>query len=83
MSWKRAALVASAVIAAAAAFAVWKIGGPEMLVGMLRYDDRREGSLHPGDAAPDVTVATLNGAPTRLSSFVGRRPLVLVFGSYT
>jgi hypothetical protein len=80
---KRILLLAGGAIAAAAALVVWKIGGPSMVVGMLRYDERREGRLSPGDAAPDVTLETLSSGTVRLASFIGRRPLVLVFGSYT
>jgi len=37
-----------------------------------------------GDVAPDFTLASPDGATTvALSSFRGRRPVVLVFGSYT
>ncbi len=44
----------------------------------------RAGSLRPGDAAPDFDLATLDKtAQVRLSEFRGKRPVVLVFGSYT
>ena len=44
----------------------------------------RAGHLQVGDAAPDFTLKTLDGAAqVSLSSFRGRRPVVLVFGSYT
>ena len=37
-----------------------------------------------GDTAPDFELARLNASATvRLSDYVGKRPVVLVFGSYT
>jgi hypothetical protein len=44
----------------------------------------RQGSLAPGDPAPDFTLPLhdRSGSVT-LSSFQGRQPVVLVFGSYT
>ena len=44
----------------------------------------RAGHLQVGDVAPDFTLKTLDGAAqVSLSSFRGKRPVVLVFGSYT
>jgi AhpC/TSA family len=44
----------------------------------------RAGHLEVGDAAPDFTLKTLDGAKqVQLSSFRGQKPVVLVFGSYT
>ena len=46
--------------------------------------DRREGALRPGDPAPDFALEPRGGgAPVSLSSFRGRQPVALVFGSYT
>ncbi|NQT54514.1 redoxin domain-containing protein [bacterium] len=43
-----------------------------------------EGSLKVGDPAPDFTLKQLDGKGTvALSSLRGKRPVVLVFGSYT
>ncbi len=40
--------------------------------------------LHVGDAAPDFKLKTKDGShEVQLSSFKGKRPVVLVFGSYT
>ena len=69
------------VLVAGGVFA-WQIG-PRNIVGMLRYDQRREGKLSVGDVAPDVVLATLAGGEDRLSAHVGGEPLVLVFGSFT
>ncbi len=39
---------------------------------------------HPGEVAPDFTLPTLDGTgPLSLSSLVGEKPTVLVFGNYT
>lgn len=44
----------------------------------------RAGDLHPGDAAPDFDLQTLDKTSrVALSSLTARGPVVLVFGSYT
>jgi hypothetical protein len=44
----------------------------------------RAGKLEVGDEAPDFDLRTADkSARVRLSSFRGRQPVVLVFGSYT
>jgi len=44
----------------------------------------RGGDLRVGDRAPDFTLPRVDrSARVQLSSFHGRRPVVLVFGSYT
>jgi hypothetical protein len=75
--------VALLAVAALAGF-TYLIGGPSMLVGMLRYDERDEGSLRVGDMAPDVELTALDGT-TRVGLLADRgdRPLVLIFGSFT
>ena len=46
--------------------------------------DARAGHLQPGDAAPDFTLKTLDGsAQVRISSSRDKKPVVLIFGSYT
>ena len=81
--FKKILLVAVVLVAAAAGFVVWKMG-PRNVIGMLRYDQRKEGSLKVGDRAPDVSLVSLDGkSPVRLSEHVGAKPLILVFGSYT
>jgi hypothetical protein len=70
-------------IVAFTAFAAWKIG-PRNILGMLRYDTRREGSLKIGDRAPDAVLRLPDGSgTTRISDHVGGKPLVIVFGSFT
>jgi hypothetical protein len=78
----RVVLTLVAVVLAAGAFMVYRIG-PSNVWGMLRYDQRQEGSLRVGDRAPDVTLTALDGTPVRLQDRIGGRPLVLIFGSYT
>ncbi|GEM_PF-1878793 len=44
----------------------------------------REGKLKPGDPAPDFALKKLGSQERiRLSSFKGKKPVALVFGSYT
>jgi hypothetical protein len=44
----------------------------------------REGSLNVGEAAPDFSLETYDRkSKVQLSSFSGKKPVVLVFGSYT
>ncbi len=48
------------------------------------WSEARKGSLRAGDAAPDLTVKTLDTkAPINLASLWAEKPVVLVFGSYT
>jgi hypothetical protein len=62
----------------------YMVGGPRNVVGMLRYDQREEGTLKVGDRAPDVGLVSLDGAtPVRLAEQLGGKPTVLVFGSFT
>lgn len=44
----------------------------------------REGKLKPGDPAPDFELKKLGSQErVRLSDFKGKKPVALVFGSYT
>jgi hypothetical protein len=48
------------------------------------WSHARKGTLNIGDEAPDFTLATQDKSGyVRLSSFRGKKPVVLVFGSYT
>ncbi len=67
---------------AGASFMMYQMG-PRNFFGMLRYDQREEGELAVGDAAPDVVLAALDGSDVRLRDRFGGKPVVLVFGSYT
>ena len=66
-----------------AAIVVARIG-PRNIIGMIRYDQRQEGSLRVGDHAPDIELLAIDGKTgSRLSQHLGGRPVVLVFGSFT
>jgi hypothetical protein len=81
--FRRAILIVAVVVAVGVSVVVFRIG-PRNVLGMIRYDHRKEGNLRPGLAAPDVTLLSLDGkTPLRVSERVGGKPLVLVFGSYT
>lgn len=55
-----------------------------LILGLQRQEI---GSLQPGpnlnDAAPDFTLASLDGRNVTLSDEVGERPIVLIFGNFT
>jgi hypothetical protein len=81
--FRKVLLVLVVLVGIVGAFVAWRIG-PRNIIGMIRYDQRKEGALKPGDAAPDVALVSLDGkTPVRVSEQVGGKPLVLVFGSYT
>ena len=81
--FRKVLLVLAVLVGIVGAFVAWRIG-PRNIIGMIRYDQREEGKLKPGDAAPDVALVSLDGkTPVRVSEKVGGKPLVLVFGSYT
>ena len=79
--WKKVLLAIVALVVAAAAFMVWKIG-PRNVVGMIRYDQRREGDLKVGDRAPAAMLVALDGQ-SRQPMLADGKPTVLVFGSFT
>ena len=61
----------------------WVIG-PRNIIGLLFYDQRREGRLVVGDPAPDAALTAIDGGPdVQLASLMSEKPLVLVFGSFT
>lgn len=70
------------VVLAVGGFFLYQIG-PRNLWGMLLYDQREEGTLAVGDPAPDVAVVALDGSRVKLREWIGSRPVVLIFGSYT
>ena len=80
---KRVLLAIGVLALAVVAIGVVRIG-PSNVIGMLRYDTRKEGTLRLGSAAPDVRLHGLKGAETiRIAERIGARPLVLIFGSFT
>jgi hypothetical protein len=81
--WKKALLAVLVLLVCAAAYAVISFG-PRNIIGMLRYDQRQEGSLKVGDVAPNVDLLALDGKTlVPLEDSIGGKPLVLVFGSFT
>jgi hypothetical protein len=64
---KKILIAVALLVFVAAAFAVHEIGFSN-IVGMLRYDQRREGNLKVGDKAPDVVLGALARAPASLPS---------------
>ena len=58
---------------------------PRNLIGWWRYGTQaRRGTLQVGDPAPDVPLVELDGVTSRsLSEWIGDRPLIVVFGSFT
>lgn len=62
------------------------MGGPRDVYGFLRYalPQWHEGNLRVGDQAPDARVFSLDGKEAMyVHDWIGKRPLVLIFGSYT
>jgi hypothetical protein len=83
---KKVLLSVAALILLAATVVVAKIG-PRNVIGMIRYDQRRDGDLKVGDRAPEAMLMSLDGklnVPLLRGRISGRtRPLVLIFGSFT
>ena len=81
--WKKTLIGFGLLAVAAVGFVVYQIG-PRNVIGMLRYDQRREGDLKVGDRAPDISLLALDGTtPVALKDSIGGKPLVLIFGSFT
>jgi hypothetical protein len=70
------------VLVAAIGMITWI--GPRNVIGMLRYDQRREGDLKVGDRAPDGMLIALDGKGRQpLLDAAPTKPTVLIFGSFT
>jgi len=80
---KKILLVACGLVVLAATVIAVKIG-PSNIIGMIRYDQRREGDLKVGDVAPAAMLVSLDGRSRvpLLKTNTGR-PQILVFGSFT
>jgi hypothetical protein len=82
--WKKILIGVAGVALLALGGFTYMVGGPRNLIGMIRYDQREEGTLKVGDKAPDVALLALDGkTPVRLAEQLGAKPTVLVFGSFT
>jgi hypothetical protein len=82
--WKKILLGVGVLLVAALGGMTYMIGGPRNLIGMLRYDQRQEGTLKVGDRAPEVELLELDGkTPVKLSRRIAGKPAVLIFGSFT
>ena len=82
--WKKVLIALAALAVVALGAFTYMVGGPRNLIGMLRYDQREEGTLKVGDRAPDVGLIALDGTtPVRLTEHLGGQPTVLIFGSFT
>jgi hypothetical protein len=80
---RRKLLIAAGVLLLLAGSAAVVVIGPRNLIGMARYDTRREGKLQVGDKAPDVELLRTDGTHVRLLESLGPKPTVLIFGSFT
>jgi hypothetical protein len=79
---KRIALAVLSLGVAAGAFMVYQIG-PRNVIGMLRYDQRRDGDLKVGDRAPEFELMSLDGKTRHALIGDRTKPTVLIFGSFT
>lgn len=64
----------------------WMAGSPKDAYGMVRYalPHMHKGTLKVGDDAPDARLLALNGVDRfHIRERTGKKPLVLVFGSFT
>jgi hypothetical protein len=81
--WKKVLLAIAALVVIGAGVMVAKIG-PRNVIGMIRYDQRREGDLKVGDRAPGAMLVSLDGkSPSPLFDPTLNKPTVLIFGSFT
>lgn len=80
---KKILLAIAALVVAGAGVMVAKIG-PRNVIGMIRYDQRREGDLKVGDRAPSAMLTGLDGkSQTPLLDPNLNKPTILIFGSFT
>jgi hypothetical protein len=79
---KKVFLAVAALVAVAGAALVVKIG-PRNVIGMIRYDQRRDGELKVGDHAPQAQLVALDGKSRQALLTVRDRPTVIIFGSFT
>lgn len=84
--WRWIAVSLAVLLIAAYFLLAHFTGGPRDVYGFLRYalPHWRQGSVQLGDQAPDARLVSLDGKSSfNLRERIGKRPLVLIFGSYT
>lgn len=84
--WKWAIGVVAVLLLLAFAGLSWMAGSPKDAYGMVRYalPHMHKGTLKVGDDAPDARLLALNGEDHfHIRERTGKKPLVLVFGSFT
>jgi cytochrome oxidase Cu insertion factor (SCO1/SenC/PrrC family) len=75
---------ATAALLAAAGLAAFAQEQPKTKTRPQDRDRPRDGNLKAGDPAPNFRLKSLDGkSQVELASFKGKKPVVLVFGSYT
>lgn len=80
---KKVILILGGLVVVAASAIVIRIG-PRNVIGMIRYDQRREGDLKVGDRAPDALLVSVDGTSRQpLLEANANQPTVLIFGSFT
>lgn len=84
---KKRLLIGAGLLLLVLAGAAVSVIGPRNVIGLLRYDTRREGELKLGDPAPEVELVALGSDDgtdrIKLRDQLHGRPLVLIFGSFT
>jgi hypothetical protein len=87
MRWlKWTAIILLLILAAGYGALSYFMGGPRDAYGFLRYalPGWHQGDLRVGNMSPNVELVSLDGQSRfALHDRIGRRPLVLIFGSYT
>jgi hypothetical protein len=84
--WKGTAIALVVILALGYGVLSHFMGGPRDVYGFLRYalPHWHRGDLHVGNAGPDIELVALDGQSRfSIRERTGKRPLVLIFGSYT
>ena len=79
---KKVLLALATLVVAGAGVMVAKIG-PRNVIGMIRYDQRRDGDLKVGDRAPAAMLVALDGKTQTPLLETSGKPTILIFGSFT